>query len=68
MNRIEKIICMMSILCLMSTVSFTASAHDGERLITVYDDGVKIESDVNPVLENGRTLVPLRRCRLLWKK
>ena len=50
------VLCLVFVLAL-GTVSF---ADDSDRLITVFVDGNKINFDVNPVLENGRTLVPMR--------
>ncbi len=49
-------------LCLVFILSIgcVAIAEDEGRLITVSVDGNKINFDVNPILDNGRTLVPMR--------
>lgn len=41
-------------------MSFTVSSFGEAREIIVYVDNERVEFDVNPVVENGRTLVPLR--------
>ncbi len=40
--------------------SFTMSISAQEKPITVYLDGEQLTFDVDPILENGRTLVPMR--------
>ncbi len=45
-------------LMLMSCVS--VFAEDAEPTVTVFVDGTQILFDVDPILENGRTLVPMR--------
>lgn len=55
---------MKKIISLIFAVSIMLSglcAHcAGENAVTVYVDGVKINFDVDPIIENGRTLVPMR--------
>ncbi len=55
MKNINKIFMMILILALC--LSFTAFAQDG---IKIYVDNEKVFLDVEPFIENGRTLIPLR--------
>ncbi len=48
------------LLAFMLILSFTTSVSAEEKPITVLLNGNQLEFDVNPVLENGRTLVPMR--------
>ncbi|MBP1926390.1 putative secreted protein with C-terminal beta-propeller domain [Sedimentibacter acidaminivorans] len=54
---LRKIIALTLILALCFSVSVFA---EDECFITVYVNNEKVEFDANPILENGRTLVPLR--------
>lgn len=47
-------------LFLMLIMSFSASANQSELPITVFVDGEQIVFDVEPTIEGGRTLVPMR--------
>ena len=40
--------------------SFSVSSFADEKAVTVYVNGIKINFDVEPIIDNGRTLVPLR--------
>ena len=48
----------LSVIMLCSTV--TAFAQASSDKVTVTMDGQEMEFDVQPVIENGRTLVPMR--------
>jgi len=39
---------------------FTVSVFAEDKQINVYVNNEKVEFDVDPILENGRTMVPLR--------
>ena len=54
----KKIISIFVVLALMCTVTVSFAAEDSA--IKVLVDGEFIEFDVNPMAENGRTLVPMR--------
>ncbi|MCD8390363.1 MAG: copper amine oxidase N-terminal domain-containing protein [Firmicutes bacterium] len=56
MKNISKIAAVFAAI-LTLCVSFTAMADDD---VKVYVDDVQLEFDVNPIIEDGRTLVPLR--------
>ena len=56
MKKILSII--LSVIMLCSTV--TAFAQASSDKVTVTMDGQEMEFDVQPVIENGRTLVPMR--------
>ena len=56
MKKISGII--LSVIMLCSTV--TAFAQASSDKVTVTMDGQEMEFDVQPVIENGRTLVPMR--------
>ena len=47
-------------LVIILALGCVAFAEDEGRLITVLVDGKQINFDVNPILDNGRTLVPMR--------
>ena len=55
MKKLISILVMLALMCTM-TVSFAAE----DSAIKVLVDGEFIEFDVNPMAENGRTLVPMR--------
>ena len=55
----KRIVSIIMILVCMLCCATVASAAE-EKVISVYVDGNKIEFDVPPTSENGRTLVPLR--------
>ena len=49
---------LLTTLCLIVSLSVCVSADD--LLITVFIDGKQVEFDVPPMLNGGRTLVPMR--------
>lgn len=57
MNKLFTKVIVVLVICI---VSFNILALAQENPITVYLDGSQLEFDVDPVLENGRTLVPMR--------
>lgn len=57
MKRLFTRIISVLVICLMA---FNMFAFADEKPITVYLDGTQLEFDVDPVLESGRTLVPMR--------
>ncbi len=57
MNKLFTKVIAVLVICI---VSFNMLALAEENPITVYLDGSQLEFDVDPVLENGRTLVPMR--------
>ena len=59
MVNIAKRILSLCLVVILAMASLAVVADEG-RLITVFVDGQKINFDVNPVLDNGRTLVPMR--------
>ncbi len=48
------------LVAVMCTALAVGSAFAEEQPISVYVDGDRLEFDVDPVVENGRTLVPMR--------
>ena len=54
----KKLIIILTMCALL--LSSTAYAMADEPQVTVYVDGNRIEFDVAPIIENGRTLVPVR--------
>jgi len=57
----KKIICLILAVCAVLSAGSLVNAQEKDRNISVFVDGAEVEFDVSPVLENGRTLVPLRR-------
>lgn len=47
-------------LLIVLIMCFSFTAYGIEKPVTVYVNNEKVEFDVNPIIENGRTLVPLR--------
>lgn len=61
MKKQMKRISVVTLICmLVCTVSCLLPAHAEEQPITVFIDGVQVQFDVNPQIENDRTLVPMR--------
>lgn len=54
---VEKLISVLAAIVLTLGISAAAS---GDVPVTVYVNGTKLASDVDPIIENGRTLVPMR--------
>jgi len=55
---LKKLLSLMLIFLFAFTIQISASAEELE--VTVFVDNVQLEFDVNPIIENGRTLVPMR--------
>ena len=58
--KINKKFTKTTILTFILILCFSATAFGENKQVTIYVDNEKVDFDVNPVLENGRTLVPLR--------
>lgn len=58
--KINKILCKIIVITMSLTFCLGVSAFAEDKGITIYVNNEKVEFDVNPVLENGRTMVPLR--------
>lgn len=58
--KINKNITKIIILTFISILCFSVTAFGDSEQITVYVNNEKVDFEVNPVLENGRILVPLR--------
>ncbi len=57
--KTRRIISTALMLVMLITLSINVSA--GDKPVTVYLDGNQLEFDVNPIIDNGRTLVPMRK-------
>lgn len=60
MKIIRTLFCALLALCICTSVSHSFVYADETDVITVYVDGEQILFDVNPILEDDRTLVPMR--------
>ena len=62
MKKLLALLIIMTFICTVGsgTLSLSSAGASNEKIITVLLSGKKIEFDVAPVVENGRTLVPLR--------
>jgi len=58
--KTNKFLCKGFVLTMVLAFCFTVSVFAEDKQINVYVNNEKIEFDVNPILENGRTMVPLR--------
>nr|WP_312576535.1 beta-propeller domain-containing protein [Sedimentibacter sp.] len=58
--KISKTLCKIFILTMILAISLGVSVFAENEEITVYVNNEKVKFDVNPMLENGRVLVPLR--------
>ena len=58
--KINKFFCKAIVLTIILAFCFSVFVFAEEKQVTVYVNNEKVEFDVNPVLENGKTLVPLR--------
>ncbi|MGB4439513.1 MAG: beta-propeller domain-containing protein [Sedimentibacter sp.] len=58
--KTKKLFAKISMISIVLICCFTIAAYGETNNVTVYVDNEKIEFDVNPFIENGRTLVPLR--------
>lgn len=58
--KTNKFLCKAIVLTIIFVFCFTFYAFAEDNNVTVYVNNEKVEFDVNPILENGRTLVPLR--------
>lgn len=56
----NKFLCKIIVLTMILSFCFSVSVFAEDECIKVYVNNEKVEFDVNPILENGRTLVPLR--------
>lgn len=54
----KKLLCLM--LCLGMLLACSVTSYAASGAIPVYMDGQKIEFDVEPIIVNGRTMVPMR--------
>ena len=65
----KKIACMVVVLCLLTSLTLSISAADD---VKVYINSQNVEFDVPPIIQEGRTLVPLRAvfeglgCDVYW--
>ncbi len=57
--KIKRIISTVLMFVMLITLSINVSA--GDKPVTVHLDGNQLEFDVNPIIDNGRTLVPMRK-------
>lgn len=58
--KTNKVLCKIIVLTIILVFCFSMSVFAEENQVTVYVNNEKVEFDVNPVLKNGRILVPLR--------
>ena len=58
--KIKKVSGKIFIISIVFILCFTFAVYGQTNEMTVYVDNEKVEFDVNPFIENGRTLVPLR--------
>lgn len=70
--KIRRVICCLLLVIVLSPVLSVEAANTVP--VKVYVDGNLISSDVDPIIENGRTLLPFRACaealgaNVLWVK
>ena len=57
--KIKRIISAVLMFVMLITLSINVSAAD--KVVAVHLDGNQLEFDVNPIIDNGRTLVPMRK-------
>jgi len=61
MKNLKKMLAVATCVAVLATQTMPAMAKDRKKDITVEIDGKKIEFDVNPQMDNDRTMVPMRK-------